>query len=70
MQETIGGRLIGYVQSDIELPEHLKKYFSNFPPLFKNNVVSRPDIGNLMRGNAKEEGIMSQPRRMLRRSFH
>ena len=49
LQGVIDGRLFGYVQCDIELPEHLCDYFSNFPPIFRNTVVSRDDIGNLMK---------------------
>ena len=35
LQQIIDGRLFGYVQCDIEVPEHLRDYFSNFPPIFK-----------------------------------
>ena len=66
----IDGRLFGYVQSDIEVPEHLRDYFSNFPPIFKNTAVSRDDIGNLMKQYAEKENIMVQPRRMLISSFN
>ena len=69
MQEIIDGRHFGYVQCDIEVPEHLRDYFSNFPPIFKNTVVSRNDIGNLMKQYAEKENIMVQPRRMLISSF-
>ena len=69
LQGVIDGQLFGYVQCDIEVPEHLRSYFSNFPPIFKKTVVSREDIGNLMRENAEKENIMAQPRRMLRSSF-
>ena len=69
LQRIIDGRLFGYVQCDIEVPEHLRDYFSNFPPIFKNTVVSRDDIGNLMKEYAEKEGIMPQPRRMLISSF-
>ena len=48
LQQIIDGRLFGSVQCDIEVPEHLRDYFSNFPPIFKNTVVSRDDTGNLM----------------------
>ena len=65
MQGIIDGRLFGYVQCDIELPEHLGDYFSNFPPIFKSTVVSRKDIGDLMNKYALKEGIMPQPGRML-----
>ena len=68
-QGIIDGRLFGYVQSNIEVPEHLRDYFSNFPPIFKNTVVSRNDTGDLMKEYAEKEEIMSQLRRMLKSSF-
>ena len=38
--EQIGsGKLFGYVQRDIEVPEELRKKFANFPPIFKNTNV-------------------------------
>ena len=58
LQEIIDGRLFGYVQCDIEEPEQLRGYFSNFPPIFKNTVVSKNDIGDLIKEYAEKEGIM------------
>ena len=69
LQGTIDWRLFGYVQCDIEVPEHLRDYFSSFPPIFKNNIVSTNDIGDLMKEYAEKEGIIPQPRRMLISSF-
>ena len=69
MQGIIDGRIFGYFQCDIEVPEHLRDYFSNFPPIFKKTAVSRDDIGNLMKQYAEKENIMVQPRRMLISSF-
>ena len=66
----IDGQLFGYVKCDIEVPEDLRSYFSNFPPIFKNTVVSREDIGTLMREYAEKVNIMAQPRRMLISSFN
>ena len=63
------GNLFGYVQCDIEVPEKLTENFANFPPVFKNILVSKNDIGDLMKTYAEEEGIMSQPRKMLISSF-
>ena len=65
MQEFIDERLLGYVQCDIEVPEHLRDYFSNFPPIFKTNAASRDDIGNLMKQYAEKQNFMVQPRRTL-----
>ena len=70
MQEIKSRRLFGYLQCDLKVPEHLKSYFANFTPIFKSTVVSRNDIGGLMKENAEKEGFMSQPRRMLISSFH
>ena len=70
MQGIINGRLFGYVQRDIEVPEHLRSYFANFPPVFKNTVVSGEDIGPLMREYSEKENIMAQPRTMLISSFN
>ena len=69
IQKIIVGRLFGYVQCDIEVAEHLRDYFSNFPPIFKNTAVSRDDIGNLLKQYAEKENIMVQPKRMLTSSF-
>ena len=70
MQEIKSGRLFGYDQCDLKVPEHLKAYFANFPPIFKNTVVGTNDIGDLMKEFAEKERIMSQPGRMLISSFH
>ena len=69
LQGFIDGQLFGYVQYDIEVPEHLRSYFWNSPPIFKKTVVSREDIGNLMKEYAEKENILAQPRRMLISSF-
>ena len=63
------GNLFGYVHCDIEVPKILRGNFANFPPIFKNTLVSNNDIGDLMKTYAKEEGTMSQPRKMLISSF-
>ena len=70
IQEIKSRKLFGYVQCHLKVPEHLKANFANFPPIFKKTVVSRNDIGDLMKEHAEKEGIMSQPRRMLISSFH
>ena len=70
MREIKSRGLFGYVQCDLKVPEDLKAYFANFPPIFKNTVVSRNDIGDLMKEYAAKEGIMSRSRKMLISSFH
>ena len=63
------GNLFAYVQLDIEVPESLRANFAKFPPKFKNTLVSKNNIGDLIKTYAEEEGIMSQPRKMLISSF-
>ena len=69
MQGIFDGRLFGYVHCGIEVPEHLRDYFSNFPPIIKITTVSRVDIDNLMKQYAEKENIMVQTTRMLMSSF-
>ena len=63
------GSLCGYVQCDTEVPETLRVNFANFPPTFKKTLVSKNDIGDLMKTYAEEGGIISQPRKMSISSF-
>ena len=63
------GNLPGYVQFDMEVPENLRSNFANFPPVFKNTLVSKKKIGDLIKTYAEEEGIISQTREMLISNF-
>ena len=69
LEEIKKGNLFGYVQCDIEVPEKLRANFANFPPIFKNTLVSKSDIGDSMKNYAEEERLLSQPRKMLISSF-
>ena len=69
LEEIKKGKLFGYVQCDIEVPEKFRSNFNNFPPIFKNTLVSKSDIGDLMKNYAEEERFLSQPRKMLICSF-
>ena len=64
-KEKEEGKLFGYVQCDLEVPENLRAKFVNFPPIFKNTLVSKSDIGDLMKNYAEEKRSLSQPRKML-----
>ena len=57
------------MQCDIEVPEFLRSKFDNFPPKIRKTLVSKNDMGDLMKTYAEEEGILSQPRKMMRSSF-
>ena len=69
LEEIKKGELYGYVQCDIEVTENLRANIANFPPIFKNTLVSKSDIGALMKNYAEEERLLSQPRKMLISSF-
>ena len=36
LEEIKKGKIFGYVQCDIEVPENFRSKFVNFPPMFKN----------------------------------
>ena len=65
LKEIKEGKLFGYVQYDIKVPENLIENFANCPQIFKNTLVSESDIGDLMKNYAEEERLLSQPRKML-----
>ena len=69
MQGITDGRLFGSVHCDIEVPEHLRDYFSNFLLIFKNTAASRNDIGNVMKQYAEKENIMVPIKTMPISSF-
>ena len=47
------GHLFGFVECDIEVPDHLKEYFSEMTPIFKNVDVCLDDVGEFMQEYAK-----------------
>ena len=70
LSRTWTGELFGYVQCDLRVPENLREKFESFPPIIKNRIDSRSDIGDFMKKYAGENKLMTQPRRMLICSFH
>ena len=61
MQEIKSGNLFGYVQCDLNVPEHLRAYFTKFPPISKKTVVSRNVIGDLIKKMQKKKGLYHNP---------
>ena len=57
------------MQCNIEVAENLRSKFDNFPPIFKNTIVRKDDIVDLMRNYAEEERLLSQPQKMFIYSF-
>ena len=69
LEQIRSGKLFGYVQCDVEVPEELKKIFAISPRVFKNTNVVRHDIGLLMKDYAEKEALLCQPRKMLISSY-
>ena len=63
------GELFGFVLADTYTPKHLKPFFNEFPPIFKNSMVGREDIGELIKGFAENNRVLKKPRRMLISSY-
>ena len=59
------GNLFGYVQCDIQITKNLIATLAILPPVLRNTLVSKNDIGDWMKTYAEEEGILSQPRKQL-----
>ena len=54
--------MFGFVECDIEVPDHLKEYFSEMTPVFKNVDVCLDDVGEFMQEYAKQHNIKDVPR--------
>ena len=64
------GSVFGLIQVDIHTPEHLKPYFAEMTPVFKNILVSKEDVGDHMKTYLESVGKLRQPQRQLIGSFH
>ena len=57
--------IFGAVEVDLHVPEHLKPYFEEMPPIFKNDFVKFEDIGAHMQNYLKESGENFNGRKYL-----
>ena len=57
--------VIGVIECDLHVPDHLKPHFGEMSPFFKNTDISREDIGDFMKAFAEEHNIMRKPRQSL-----
>ena len=70
LKNIVDGNLFGIVECDISVPDHLRTYFAEMQPIFKNANISRDDIGELMYSYAIKHDILKQPRRSLIGSYY
>ena len=69
LDKVISGDLFGLIQCSIKVPDELKEYFADMPPIFKNVEITINDIGEHMNKYCEEYGLMKQPRRQLIGSY-
>ena len=55
--DILNDKVFGFLKVDIETPEHLKKYFEEMTPIFKNTVVNYEDMGTYMQEYHKQNNI-------------
>ena len=65
LRAVMEDRIVGALEVDLEVSDHLKGKFAEMPPFFKNTLVSRDDIGEHMKTYAEEQGIMNKERKRL-----
>ena len=44
VQDVVNGSFFGQIECDIAVPEHLKEYFAEMPPIFKNVEITYKDL--------------------------
>ena len=70
LEEIKKGKLFGYVQCEIRVLENLRSSLCNFPPLFKNTLISKNDTRHRKKNYAEEKKrLLCQPRKKLISSF-
>ena len=57
--------LFGFVECDIEVPDHLKPLYAEMCPIFKHADITKDDFGDFMKSFAEKHSIMNTPRRSL-----
>ena len=61
--------IYGLAQVDIKVPDHLREYFAELPPIFKNTTIERSNLRGHMRDFAENNGLMKNGWRCLVASY-
>ena len=69
IQYIQNGHLFGFVESDIEVPDHLKEYFSEMTPKFKNVDICLDDVGEFLKEYTKQHNIKDVPHSLFKGSY-
>jgi hypothetical protein len=67
--EILADRFFGMVRCSIGVPDGLKDKFKDLPPIFKNALVGKADIGEHMRAFCEAHELLTEPRRCLISSY-
>ena len=65
LDEIRSGRIFGVVEVDFSVPDSLKGYFEEMPPVFKSISVKNEDIGSFMQDFLKKTGQTFKDTRYL-----
>ena len=65
IQAVKDGEIFGLIRCDVRVPTHLRRKFSEMPPVFRNISVSRHDLSEHMAQFAESSHHLKQPQRML-----
>ena len=63
------GKMFGFAQVSMHVPENRKPYFADLPPFFKNVNVRREDLGPFMETVCENRGELKRPRKQLISSY-
>lgn len=63
------GKLFGFAQVSMHVPENRKLYFADLPPFFKNVNVTRKDVGAFMESVCENRGELKHSRKQLISSY-
>ena len=69
LEEICNGKYFGAAVCDIRVPDHLKDYFAEMAPVFKNVEVSIDDVGPYMKNVCQKLGEFKTSRRSLIGSY-
>lgn len=61
--------LRGFVQADIDVPDHLKSYYSGFEPIFKRQKISKDNLSGVMADYCNENKCLTTPQETIITSF-
>ena len=69
LSDIENNKKFGFVEVDIHTPKHLKKHFSEFPPIFKNFVIQEKHLSKYQKDLLKKHNKKLDKNKKLIQSF-